>query len=144
MRIRKPLFLWLMRESLSAHVFALVTWVGFVLLLRETLEEGLAWSLLIICAHCGYLTRFREGNQRSDLSYLYSQGFSRDTLWAHHLLVETTSVLIALVPASLLVLLGFRSSFQDHLFENPYYPILSAYDRSVVPLWWFVYAVALP
>jgi hypothetical protein len=86
------------------------------------------------------LGRFRTGA----FGFLYSRGYSRDTLWTHAMLAGAAGVLSVWLPAALVVWTPLRSCVQDRLFLNPYFPIMAPAEAAVPWTWLFAYAVLVP
>ena len=144
MRIRFPLLAWQFRPLVA--VTALATSVAglYVLLTFEPLRyerDVAAWFFILI--HCIAIAVVQGRYESRSFGFLYSQGFSRDTLWAHSVLASAASVLIVWLPVAVLVLAGLRNSYQE-ASGNYWYPLMSGTEWPFAFWSLLAYAVLLP
>jgi hypothetical protein len=135
MQLSRSLLGWYFRAAGPVTLLAAVLASLFTLAYSSRLAESIFLPLVFI-AFQSVLTAWLMCRFDSPAAgFLYTRGFSRDRLWTHRMLTQFLCVLAVWGPASLIVWLGIRSALQDHLFENPYYPLFKTADFSV-PLWW--------
>ncbi|MCA9426667.1 MAG: hypothetical protein KC994_16425 [Candidatus Omnitrophica bacterium] len=144
MKLKPTLVKCLFLGAARIHVAALVVWVLFALFRKETLELGDPWPWVFIGVHTYALAWAFGRIEGSRFGYLFTRGYSSDTLWLHKMIVSFLGAAVGMLPATLIVGASIRSFVQDHLLQNPYYPILASLDFKTVLTWWFGYAVFLP
>ena len=144
MKIRMSLLFWFWRQTRPAIVIALPLACAYVLFKRDVLNWRDPGSLMFVLLHaaatCALLARSGSG----EFVFLYSRGFSRDSLWAHRMLATFASILSVWLPASLLIWLGARSIVQDALFRSPYFPIMYRKELTIPFVWLLGYLVLTP
>ena len=135
MHIYWPLLWWQFRQALPFAVKAAVVLALYVLFCDEPLRFAVEQvPALIVFAHC-LAVAWRLGRVRSAaFGYLYTQGYSRGALGGHTMLASLASVLTVWLPMAALIWLPLRSSFQDTVFENVYFPFMGPTERSLT-LW---------
>lgn len=76
---------------------------------------------------------FEECLSRSAHRYVMTRGFSSTCLWGHALLAGFVVLAVALLPPTMLLWTGLRSSFQS--FTNPLYPLMAP-EETYIPFFW--------
>ncbi|MBL4886538.1 MAG: hypothetical protein JKY95_18685 [Planctomycetaceae bacterium] len=144
MKIRWPLLFWQLRQlSVITCIAALLSTI-YVLIRSEPLQMGNQGVALFFVLIHSVLITWQLGRVRSrEFSFLYGQGFSRDTLWWHTMLASAVSVLSVWLPAAFLVGSGLRSSFQDFML-NYWFPLMSQTEWPFLFRSLLAYAVLMP
>ena len=144
MKISKSLLAIMFRQVLGVTLIALPVGCLYVLFTREVLIWQNAWLGLFVLAHsiaiAVCLGRFRSRG----FAFIYTRGYSRDALWGHKMLVTVLAVFSVWVPMVLVLWLGFRSSFQDVVYQSPYFPIMAIREAQVPWVWLAGYGILLP
>ncbi len=148
MKVKLALILWLLRVTAPVTLIALVAAVTYVLFRRAPFVHQDFVSLiapwLFVALHSVVLVAFVSRVHTSGFAYLYSRGFSRDTVWLNQMTASALAVLVVWLPSALCVWTGLRSALQEHLMQNSEYPVMAPTDT---PFPWFYlmgYAIALP
>jgi hypothetical protein len=135
MQLSRTLVQWYFRAAWFVTLPAACLAAAFVVGYPDRLASAVFLPLAFIAAHSLLATWSMCRFESPAAAFLYTRGFTHDQLWAHPILAHLLSVLAVWGPASLCVWLGVRSSFQDHVLQNPLYPLLKTSDF-IVPLWW--------
>jgi hypothetical protein len=118
--------------------------IAYVLFWPDVMTASDRWPSLLVGVQClllvGSLGRFTS----PAFSFLYSRGYSRDTLWNHTMLASLLSVLVAWLPATLIVWSGLRSAVHDHLFQSPNFPIMAPCEIWVPLVWLGIFVLLTP
>jgi|GEM_PF-1414829 hypothetical protein len=131
-------YVMLRHEPLVMRMYEVV-WSTYPIGRSETINPAIVFVLV----HCLCIV-FSQGRTRcSPFGFLYSQGFSRRTLWCHSMLVSLGSVLIVCLPAALAVWCGFRAYYQDRI-ENPWFPFMAPLESSYPIFVLMLYFLVLP
>jgi hypothetical protein len=109
---------------------------------RDFGTSVLPW--MFVAVHSVVLVGLQSRVHTSGFAFLYSRGFSRDTLWVSQMIASALSVLMVWVAAAVCVRTGLRSWIQEHLMRNPEYPVMASADMPVLWLYLVGYVVALP
>ena len=135
MRVHWPLFWWQYRQTLPFAMKAMVVLAIYVLFAGEPLRFRIDQvPAMIVLAHC-LAVPWRLGRVRSAaFGYLYVQGYSRRSLWGHTMLASLASALTVWLPMAALIWLPLRSSFQDAVMQNAYFPFMGPTERALT-LW---------
>jgi hypothetical protein len=143
MTFKPKLFSWLMRSAWLPNAIAAVISTAWIVLSKRPLYETWMEGALFISLHafCVVACFNWLGANRRQLPYLYTRGYSRNTLWAHHVMAAIASACFVLVPAAAIVVGPMRSKMQE-LMNNPAYPFVAERDIAVLPAWTLAYAVA--
>lgn len=144
MRINGPLFLWMFRPLRGLTIVTAITASAYVLFHDQPLyfPRDTATKLFIVI-HCFLISRLAGRVRSETFAFLYSQGFSRDTLWSHMWLATAASVLATWLPCAVLILTPLRSSVQDYLL-NPWFPLMSPTERPFLMWSLFLYFLLVP
>ena len=144
MGIKRGLLLFFLRQTLPATLIGLPIACLYVLFSREVLQPKGAWPFVFILVHSLVLVQFLGRFRSSSFAFVYSRGYSRDSLWLHIILASAVSALLIWLPTALIMWTHLRSLLQDYLFFSPYFPIM-AQREAVVPWFWLAgYAIFLP
>lgn len=138
-----PLFLWYFRSLQLMTVITSITAAGYVASRSLPLNLRDGSIAMFILAHC-LLIACLISPSRSDVSlFLFSQGFSRQTLWLHSWLAALASVGLTLAPCAVLILFGIRGWIQGSQM-NPWFPLIAPTEIPI--LGWAVveYLILLP
>lgn len=101
-------------------------------------------TFTFIFAHCLLITLLLGQWQSSGFGYLYSRGFTRNTLWRHQVLASLLAALAVWLPASLCLWLPVRSFQQSRVFLNAYYPLVAPRESELSVVWLAAYLIFLP
>lgn len=138
MRIQPGLFRFLMRQTLPATLVGGLALAVYVLVDGDVLSP-VGIGTLIMLATCltiaWLLGRVRSGS----FAFVYTRGATRDVIWRHKMLASVASLLLAWLPATLMVWLHLRSWVQDVVFRSPNSPVMAPLE-TLVPLWWLMAA----
>lgn len=146
MKIRFGLLRWFFSPGLVAtQVIAAVIALAYVLLEQKPLDIRQHWPWMFILFHSPFLVMNLRGNALSHgRGFLYSRGFANDTLRNVTFLAHVFAVLMVWLPVSLLIWTPVRSMVQDRLFQNPYFPLFTSYERLVPWQWLLGYGILMP
>jgi hypothetical protein len=143
MQIKPAILCYFLGRTKVVTIIALIAASLFVLLYTGILSRPPPlWLPAFILVHslavsmC--LNRFRSAHLR----FLYTRGFSRDQLWKNKIAAAYVSVLLVWLPASLILWLHLRSSLQDSVFQNPFFPLFTT-EEFRMPLFWLAEYVVL-
>ena len=142
-KFRPFLFQWLMRTLHPVTMAALPIPIFWTLFIQTPLFENQGWALFFIIAHSFAIVTALSRTSSDSFAFLHARPFSRDTLWAHTMLASLGGVLLAWLPAALILWLGWRSALLDRL-QNPYYPIMASREMALPWRWLLEYAIFLP
>lgn len=144
MTINRVLLAWQLRRTLPATWFLLPVAILYVLFESERLQFRFnSVPGLFVTVHC-LLIVWRTGRTSlPEFRYLYSQGYSRDSLFLHTMLASFITLLAMWIPIGLLVYLYIRAGVQ---FEagNPWFPFSAWTERPFVWRWFLVSLTLLP
>lgn len=144
MKLYPSLLRWSFRQLLPVTVVVLLVALFYALLNREPLFEEWFWPASLVVLHCVSMAiclgRFRS----RDFGFLYSRGYSRDSLWAHAMLASLLAVLTVWLPVGLVVWLPVRSTVQAALLGNPLYPAMAGRELSWPFIWLALSGLAIP
>lgn len=144
MQIRGGLLLFLTYQCLPSTLVAAPLALGYVLLTPGVLHWRTPFPAVFIVVH-SWLLGSRLGRFRaSDVAFLYTRGYSRDSLWLHTVLASALSVLMAWLPGALTVWAGLRSLVQNRVFVSPSFPIMAVLETWVPVIWLAGYLTLLP
>ncbi len=135
MPLSRPLLGWYFRAARPVTLLAAALAAVFVLVYSDRLADAVSLPFSFIALQSVLTAWWMCRFDSPAAGFLYTRGFRRDRLWSHRLLAHLLSVLAVWGPASLIVWLGIRSTLQDHLLENPYYPLFKS-DDFAAPFWW--------
>jgi hypothetical protein len=135
MQLSRSLLGWYLRAARPATLLAAVLAALFTLLHPSRLIAAVFLPFIFITLHSVVSTRLMCRFDSPAAGFLYTRGFTRNRLWSHRIAAHLLNVLAVWGPASLIIWFGIRSTLQDHVFENPCYPLFKA-DDFAVPLWW--------
>ncbi len=141
---RWPLFAWQFRQLRLVTILAVVLSTGFVLWESQPLEFDVSGPApFFVLIHSLIVVWVLGRVTNSSFGFLYVQGYSRDVLWWHLMGASCASVLAAWMPAAVLILLRFRSGFQEEL-NNFNFPLMAETEHSFV--WWclLAYGILVP
>lgn len=110
----------------------------------DVLTSHTPWPGLIVLAQCLLLSMLFGRCESSSFAYLYSRGYSRDSLWKHMLTASALSVLATWLLASLIIWTGARSLLHDQLLHSPYFPIMAPRETWVPLVWFGLYLLLVP
>ena len=85
-----------------------------------------------------------HGHGNGGFAFVYTRGFSRNSLWLHTMLATAAAVLAVWLPVCLIVWTPLRSLVQDVLLRSPYYPGAAFLDRWPPVQVMAMYALLLP
>lgn len=139
MKIRPTLLHMLLRGTLFGAIFSGIAMALAVLLPRDPLtsREPLPLFFLIVLAiACAGLVIGCAHR------YTMTRGFSSDCVWAHVILAGLIALVVSLLPPALVLWTGFRSFYQEHVRQNPLYPLMAPTEM-MLPLVWLVAGVFL-
>ncbi len=144
MRVRGGLLWFLLCQTRPVTLVAVPAAALYVLLTPAVLNERAVGPVFFVLVHTLLVTSRFGRSKASDFAFLYTRGYSRDSLWAHTMLASSAAVLAAWLPAAVLVWTGARGVVQDRLLQNPEFPIM-ADSEMLLPLKWLLgYVVLLP
>ena len=144
MHVRVGLLLFLMYQCLAPTLVAAPVALSYVLLTPGVLHWRSPFPALFIVVH-SWLLASRLGRLRaSDVAFLYTRGYSRDSLWLHTVLASALSALMVWLPGALTVWLGLRSLVQDRAFVSPNFPIMAGLETWAPAIWLAGYITLLP
>ena len=144
MPVRGGLLLFLTYRCLPSTLVAALAALGYVLLVPGVLHWRAPFPAIFIVAH-SWLLASRLGRFRaSDVAFLYTRGYSRDSLWLHTMMASAQSVLMIWLPCALTVWAGLRSYVQDRVFVSPDFPIMAVLETWVPAVWLVGYLTLLP
>jgi hypothetical protein len=122
-------------QTLPATMTGILGLSSYSLAWPEVMTSRDSWPWLLLLLQCLLLAVLLGRFQSSAFAFLYSRGYSRDSLWAHMMLVSFLSIVVGWLPAALIVWTGLRSLIQDRFFYSPYFPIMAPYEIRVPFLW---------
>jgi hypothetical protein len=123
---------------------AMVLSILYVLTCRDPLRfEGISPPAFFILLHCLLITWQQGRVHRKAFSFLYVQGFSRNTLWLNTMLASSVAALAVWLPCALLVWSGIRSDFQE-LMASYWFPLMADTEKPFLLWCLLAYAVLLP
>ena len=144
MRINKELLRWQLRQTLPVICVSVPLAVLYVLQACERLQfrfESLA--MIFVVVHCLAITWRLGRTSLPEFRYLYSQGYSRDALFAHMMLASLLALLAVWIPVGLLIYLPIRASVQAAA-GNPWFPFAAWTERAFVWRWFLASLTLLP
>lgn len=144
MRIQRTLLKYLLLETGTINVVAVIVWTGYVLCKRSPLEFYDQWPFLFIGLHGIGLAWAIGRVDTSGFAFLYSRGYTRDSLWVYKTITMVHGVLMALSLATVILHSPFRTILFNRPLLYPFEPILPLFERQVLWTWWIGYAIALP
>ena len=125
LRIKGGILWHLARQALPVTLGALPVACLYVLLWRGVLGWRDGWPAVFVVIHARLtmlrLCRFDQGS----FAFLYSRGFSRDSIWMHTMLANFLVILAVWTPAAIIVWTPLRGLVQDALFRSPFFPIMA-------------------
>ena len=144
LKVKVGLLRHLMRQLLPVTLVGLPVACLYVLLWRDVLRWRNEWALVFILIHGLVLTqvlgRFRKGS----FGFLYTRGYSRNSIWAHTMLASVLAVLAVWAPAAIIVWTPLRGVAQDALFRSPFFPVMAPREASVPLAWLILYGLLVP
>lgn len=143
MNISWPLFLWYFRSLRLLTAVTATTATSYLLsqsMPLTFLNDAIA---LFILAHASAIACLVSPSRRDISLFLFSQGFSRQTLWLHSWLAAFASVALTLLPCAILILCGLRSWIEDTRL-NPWFPLMSSAEMPVLGRAVVEYLILLP
>jgi hypothetical protein len=143
MKLRLSLSLYLFRDGLGATALCTAALAAYVLLHRSPLEWTDPIALLILAAQSVILSRRLAWSRKGEAAFLYTRGFSRDSIWCHRILVCLLSGVVSTGVAALIVWIGIREEAQLSM-GNSIFPIVSIRETWVAMQWFGVYALLVP
>ncbi|MGZ0165567.1 MAG: hypothetical protein ACKVII_16705 [Planctomycetales bacterium] len=144
MRINMELLRWQFRQTLPVTLVSLPLAVLYVLQTGDRLLfrfESLA--MVFVMVHCLAIAWRLGRTSLPEFRFLYSQGYSRDALFAHTMLASLLALLAVWVPVGLLIFLPIRSSVQVAA-GNPWFPFAAWTERAFVWRWFLASLILLP
>lgn len=144
MKIKESLLTVLFRQQLPVTLVALPIGCILVLFRRTPLNPHDPWLALFVLGHSVALAVNQGRFCRPDFVFLYTRGYSRDTLWLNKVLSSLLAVLAVWGAMALIVWLPLRSTFQDLYFKSPYFPLFMSKEVSVPVAWLAGYVLLLP
>lgn len=145
MKLKRHLLAWLLGTARPA-LWALPPMALWVLFCHAPLSDyylGLI-PLIVVFLHSMAIVSLLGRPNSASGAFLYGRGFSRDTLWAHQMLASVLAALAVWLPAALLIWTPVRAAVQDHLFQNPLFPLIAPREALVPWLWLAGYGLLLP
>ena len=125
---------WVGSLSLAAYTLCWPTLLGFYDPLM----------LLLIGLHSVWIGIRIGGVRGSEAEFLYSRGYSRNTLWLHAQLAGLIAVLLTCLPSALFIWLRIRSGIQSRLSDTSTAAFMAPRE-DVVPLaWLMLYVLFVP
>jgi hypothetical protein len=122
-------------QTLPATLTGILGLSAYTLAWPEVMTSHDPWPWLLLLLQCLLLAALLGRFHTPTFAFLYSRGYSRDSLWAHMMLVSFLSIVVGWLPAALIVWTGLRRLIQDRLFYSPYFPIMASYETRVPILW---------
>jgi len=138
MFLKRSLLRWYSKRVSSVTTAATALALFVVLFWQQqpfAASQMLPWLFLFIHGLC-LNWRLGQFNNPTD-AFLYTRGFSRDTLYFHRTLAIVLHVLIPWAAVSLSIWTGLRSWTQRHIAGNPEFPMMDGVDARV-PLDWLI------
>lgn len=143
MRLKPPLFAWFFRNSLGVTLAAAP--IAFLYCLSSprvfTFRDPLA--VLFIVVHAALIVSSCGGLYWQQRAFLFTRGYSRDTLWLNMLWASLASALAVWLPAALAIWTTLRSAMQDRFFRSADFPIMAPLERGVPWFWLAAYVLVL-
>lgn len=102
------------------------------------------WVAVLIFVHCLMLGVMLGRTDQPDFAFLYTRGYTRDTIWLQMMLASALSGLAPLLVGSLILWTGLRSTFQNHVMENPFFPIMAPREQWMPMIWLLLYLLLIP
>ena len=138
-----PLFFWYFRSLRLLTTITSISALSFVALHTLPLSFRNDSASLFILFH-SFLIACLVSPSRIDVSrFLFSQGFSRESLWFHSWLAAIASIGITLAPCAILILTGLRGWIQD-IQSNPWFPLMAGTELPVLTWATALYLILLP
>ncbi len=144
MKLRMGLLRWLLRRTRAVTLLSLPVVLLFVLFWPHPLTSRSGWPVLFIFGHSLFVTGAVGGLRGGTRAFLYSRGFSRDTLWGHCMVATALCALAVWLPASVAVWSGLRSFVQDSMARSPWFPVMAPAEMFLPWLWLGLYALVAP
>ena len=144
MAVRPGLLKMLWRQALPATLVGTLGLSAYVILCAEVLTSRDPWVGLLVLAQCLLMGALLGQFRSPTFAFIYSRGYSRDSLWAHVMLASALSVLAGCLPAMLIMWTGLRSLVHDRLLHSPYFPIMAPRETWVPLTWVVLYLLLVP
>jgi len=140
MRVRIALLRFLLQRSTASTVAFFCLMVLYMLFKPDPLDSAEAFPAIIVFFHCYSLASSLGRPADKHFAFLFSRGYSRDTLWLNTMIATAISVLAVWLPAAIVVWTPLRANF----LPDPEYPIVAAAERTVPLAWLAWYALLMP
>lgn len=144
MLIKRSLWIWYSRRAWPVTWIALLVVVFHVLIVRREPYRSVElepWIFLTL--HCMALNWRVNSLGGPDCAFLYTRGFTRDTLWSHRILVTLAHAFTVWGVAATLIWTGLRSAFQSSYLHNPEFPLMDGLDAGLPSGWLLGYLITL-
>lgn len=121
-----PLYLWLLKPMLPVTILIGCWMIPFTLLPEETMSirntrVWLWWPAL----HVLRLSFDSSRVMPARAGFAQTVGYGRAVIARHIVLARLSAVLIVWLPVAAIYWLGIRSLFQQHLLNNPNFPVMA-------------------
>jgi len=144
MGLHVSLLRWSLRTTLPATAIAVPAAWLYALVASAPLAWNDEWVVVFVLVHSIALAMLQGRFRTGGFAFLYTRGYSRDTLWAHTMLASLVSVLMVWLPVALFIWLPIRSLVQDRIFQSPWFPLVMPREASVPGVCLGFYLVLLP
>jgi hypothetical protein len=131
-------------QAMPATWFGILSLSVYALFWPELMTIRDAWPPRIVFVQCLLLAVLLGRFKSPTFAFLYSRGYSRDSLWGHMMLVSFLSIVVSWLPASLIVWTGLRSLLQDNLFQSRYFPLLAPFEIWAPFVWLGIALLLMP
>jgi hypothetical protein len=143
MKLHLPLLRWYLKETMTITLIALPIACAYVMFTPGVIRMQNGFPPCFILLHCLALEWRVATPDHPYVAFLYTRGYSRNTLWFHRMLGVMVPALIVWTIAALLIWLGLRSHYQDVVMESVYFPIMAPRETNVPLCWIVTYALLL-
>jgi len=143
MKCHPHLLAYLFRQTQPVTLLGALALALYALLDWRVLDNHHAIPALVLLAQSIALSRRLAWRQKGEAAFLYTSGFSRDTLWLHRILVTLLSGAISVALAGLIVWLGLRSALQSNA-GNHLFPLMSLRENTAPLHWLAIFLLLTP
>jgi hypothetical protein len=135
MKPRNSLFRILLQPLLFPTLKVGVVTIVFVLfntqvMLIRDLGIWLLWPLI----HVALINWQNRPEQGKRFAFLLTRGFTPDQLWRNILLANLFAALLVWLPIAILIRFNLRALLQEHLLNNPAFPIMASREYPILLL----------
>lgn len=142
MIVRRGLLRVFWRQALPATLFGIVGLGAYSLLSSDVMTSRDLWPALVIFVQCLWLAWSLGRFTSPAFAFLTTRGYSRGTIWANMMLATGASIVLACLPAAIILWSGARSYLREQVAFDPYFPLMADYEMHL-PFVWLALAVLL-